>query len=83
MAWEMERRFLFRVADGLWYTLSDGHHYGQGYIWNGEPSVRIRTGEPRGARPHIQDRLGHPKREGGDDLCRLRWSSGFLRLRRT
>jgi len=49
MAWEMERRFLFRVADGLWYTLSDGHHYGQGYIWNGEPSARIRTGEPRGA----------------------------------
>ena len=35
--------------DTLWYTLGDGHHYRQGYIRNGEPSVRIRTGEPRGA----------------------------------
>ena len=49
MAWEIERRFLVRVADALWYTLGDGHHYRQGYIRNGEPSVRIRTGEPRGA----------------------------------
>jgi CYTH domain-containing protein len=36
-------------VDTLWYTLGDGHHYRQGYIRNGEPSVRIRTGEPRGA----------------------------------
>ena len=49
MAWEIERRFLVRVADALWYTLGDGHHYRQGYIRNGDPSVRIRTGEPRGA----------------------------------
>ena len=49
MAWEIERRFLVRVVDTLWYTLGDGHHYRQGYIRNGEPSVRIRTGEPRGA----------------------------------
>ena len=49
MAWEIERRFLVRVTDALWYTLGDGHHYRQGYIRNGEPSVRIRTGEPRGA----------------------------------
>ena len=49
MAWEIERRFLVRVADALWYTLGEGHHYRQGYIRNGEPSVRIRTGEPRGA----------------------------------
>ena len=49
MAWEIERRFLVRVVNTLWYTLGDGHHYRQGYIRNGEPSVRIRTGEPRGA----------------------------------
>jgi CYTH domain-containing protein len=49
MAWEIERRFLVRVEDTFWYTLGDGHHYRQGYIRNGEPSVRIRTGEPRGA----------------------------------
>jgi len=49
VAWEIERRFLVRVSDALWYTLGEGHHYRQGYIRNGEPSVRIRTGEPRGA----------------------------------
>ena len=49
MAWEIERRFLVRVSDALWYTLGEGHHYRQGYIRNGKPSVRIRTGEPRGA----------------------------------
>ena len=49
MAWEIERRFLVRIADAVWYTLGEGNHYRQGYIRNGEPSVRIRTGEPRGA----------------------------------
>ena len=49
MAWEIERRFLVSVADGLWHALGDGAHYRQGYIRNGEPLVRIRTGEPRGA----------------------------------
>jgi adenylate cyclase len=49
MAWEIERRFLVRVSDAVWYTLGEGHHYRQGYIRNGEPSIRIRTGEPRGA----------------------------------
>lgn len=49
MGWEIERRFLVRVADALWFKLGEGHHLRQGYIRNGEPSVRIRTGEPRGA----------------------------------
>ena len=49
MAWEIERRFLVRVADALWFQLGSGHHLRQGYVRNGEPSVRIRTGEPRGA----------------------------------
>ena len=49
MAWEIERRFLVRVADALWFQLGEGHHFRQGYVRNGQPSVRIRTGEPRGA----------------------------------
>ena len=49
MAWEIERRFLVHVSDALWCTLGEGHHYRQGYIGNGGSSVRIRTGEPRGA----------------------------------
>ena len=49
VAWEIERRFLVRVADALWFQLGEGHHLRQGYVRNGTPSVRIRTGEPRGA----------------------------------
>jgi len=49
MGWEIERRFLVRVADALWLRLGEGYHLRQGYVRNGEPSVRIRTGEPRGA----------------------------------
>lgn len=49
MGWEIERRFLVRVDDALWMRLGGGFHLRQGYIRNGEPSVRIRTGEARGA----------------------------------
>ena len=49
MGWEIERRFLVRVPDAVWFGLGEGHHFRQGYIRNGEPSVRIRVGEPRGA----------------------------------
>ena len=49
MGWEIERRFLVRVADAVWFTLGEGHHLRQGYVRNGTPSVRIRIGEPRGA----------------------------------
>jgi CYTH domain-containing protein len=49
LAWEIERRFLVRVAEPLWFSLGEGHHLRQGYLRNGEPSVRIRVGEPRGA----------------------------------
>ena len=49
VAWEIERRFLVRVEDALWFQLGDGHHLRQGYVRNGAPSVRIRVGEPRGA----------------------------------
>ena len=49
MAWEIERRFLVRVDEALWFQLGQGHHLRQGYVRNGDPSVRIRVGEPRGA----------------------------------
>lgn len=49
MGWEIERRFLVRVADAVWLRLGEGYHLRQGYIRNGEPSVRIRIGESRGA----------------------------------
>lgn len=49
MAWEIERRFLVRVEDSLWFQLGDGFHLRQGYVRNGDPSVRVRIGEPRGA----------------------------------
>jgi adenylate cyclase len=48
MGWEIERRFLVRVTATLLRTLEDGHHLRQGYVRNGTPSVRIRSGEPRG-----------------------------------
>ncbi len=48
MAWEIERRFLASVSDRFWGTLGEGHRLRQGYVRNGKPSVRIRTGEPRG-----------------------------------
>jgi len=49
MAWEIERRFLVRVAGGVLHTLGEGRHLRQGYVRNGTPSVRIRVGESRGA----------------------------------
>jgi len=49
MGWEIERRFLVRVADAMWLRLGEGYHLRQGYVRNGEPTVRVRIGEPRGA----------------------------------
>jgi CYTH domain-containing protein len=49
MAWEIERRFLVRMAGAFRNTLGEGRHLRQGYVRNGEPSVRIRVGEGRGA----------------------------------
>ena len=46
--YEIERRYLVRVAPGLLGGLGEGHAYRQGYVKNGTPSVRIRLGEPRG-----------------------------------
>lgn len=48
MGWEIERRFLVRVAGRAWPARSEGRHLRQGYVRHGDPSVRIRTGEARG-----------------------------------
>ncbi len=45
---EIERRYLVRVVAGLWGRLGEGHAFRQGYVRTGDPSVRIRVGEPRG-----------------------------------
>lgn len=45
---EIERRYLVRVREGLWDSLPPGARLRQGYVKTGNPSVRIRTGEPRG-----------------------------------
>lgn len=49
VSWEIERRFLVRVEEALWYSLGNGFQLKQGYVRNGDPSVRIRVGEERGA----------------------------------
>ncbi|MDH3270883.1 MAG: adenylate cyclase [Gemmatimonadota bacterium] len=49
MGWEIERRFLVQVDNPTWMTFGEGSHLRQGYVRNGEPTVRIRFGEPRGA----------------------------------
>ena len=45
---EIERRYLVTVRAGLWRDLGAGLSFRQGYVKTGSPSVRIRTGEPRG-----------------------------------
>jgi CYTH domain-containing protein len=49
VAWEIERRFLVRVEELVWFQLGAGRPLRQGYLVAGDPSVRIRTGEERGA----------------------------------
>jgi CYTH domain-containing protein len=49
MGWEIERRFLVRVGGGVRNMLGEGRHLRQGYVRHGQPSVRIRVGEARGA----------------------------------
>lgn len=46
--WEIERRWLVRARPGLRAELGEGWPLRQGYVRGGDPSVRIRTGEPRG-----------------------------------
>lgn len=48
MSWEIERRFLVRVAPGGWEALGPGRPLRQGYVVAGPRTVRIRIGEERG-----------------------------------
>src|SRR5687767_3196386 len=48
MGWEIERRFLVRVARADWPARAEGRRLRQAYVRHGDPSVRIRTGEARG-----------------------------------
>jgi len=45
---EIERRYLVRVREGLWGELGPGSALRQGYVATGRTSVRIRVGEARG-----------------------------------
>ena len=48
MSWEIERRFLVRVAQDGWEALGPGRPLRQGYVVAGPRTVRIRVGEDRG-----------------------------------
>jgi len=60
---EIERRYLVRVATGLWERLGEGYAFRQGYVRTGNPSVRIRVGEPRGAVLTLKSGKGIRRRE--------------------
>ena len=48
-SYEIERRFLVRVEDHSWEVKDmERHLLRQGYVRTGDPSIRIRLGEPRG-----------------------------------
>lgn len=49
MTFEIERRFLVRIEDHSWEVQDMERHFlRQGYVRTGDPSIRIRLGEPRG-----------------------------------
>jgi CYTH domain-containing protein len=61
--WEIERRYLVRVDPDVWSRVGAGHHYRQGYLKKGSPSVRIRVGEPRGPVLTLKSGNGVRRRE--------------------
>ena len=60
---EIERRYLARVDEGLWSRLGEGYAFRQGYVRTGTPSVRIRIGEPRGPVLTLKSGKGVRRRE--------------------
>ncbi|MEJ2204833.1 MAG: adenylate cyclase [Gemmatimonadota bacterium] len=62
-SWEIERRYLVRVNEELWDGLGQGRRYRQGYVRSGNPAVRIRVGEPRGAVLTVKSGEGVRRRE--------------------
>ncbi|MBT8487989.1 MAG: adenylate cyclase [Gemmatimonadetes bacterium] len=63
MGWEIERRFLVQVDEHVWVGLGEGYHLRQGYVRNGEPSVRVRFGEPEGPRLTCKSGKGVRRKE--------------------
>jgi len=63
LGWEIERRFLVRVAEEAKAGLGEGRHLRQAYVRHGSPSVRIRTGEARGPVLTCKDGKGIRRRE--------------------
>jgi CYTH domain-containing protein len=61
--WEIERRYLVRVDEGLWDQLGQGNPYRQAYVRTGDPAVRIRFGEPRGPVLTVKSGRGVRRRE--------------------
>lgn len=62
-AWEIERRYLVRVHESLWDRLGQGIGFLQAYVRSGDPAVRIRVGEPRGAVLTVKSGQGVRRRE--------------------
>jgi len=60
---EIERRYLVRVPGDLWGTLAAGWALAQGYLVAGDPSVRVRLGEPRGPVLAVKEGKGVVRRE--------------------
>lgn len=63
VGWEIERRYLVRVEAAVWERLGEGEEYRQGYVKTGDPSVRVRVGEPRGAVLTLKRGKGVRRRE--------------------
>jgi CYTH domain-containing protein len=62
-AFEIERRYLVRVDQGLWDRLGESYAFRQGYVRTGSPSVRVRIGEPRGPVLTLKSGNGVRRRE--------------------
>ena len=84
MTHEIERRYLVRVPDGLWHRLERGRRLRQAYLRAGNPSVRIRFGEPRG--PVLTCKRGRGvRREEAEtvvpeDVALILWAAGEGRV---
>lgn len=82
--WEIERRWVVRVRPGLRSELGEGWPLRQGYVRPGDPSVRIRTGEPRGPVLGCKSGRGIRRREAeavvSDELAELLFQAAGPRV---